>query len=192
MILTINSQENAESNSIAAALANRRADAGRNVLLLCQKKAKKRARQDNKTAGHETWLATEMKAGAKPRELARDEIANELASADHLYRDIVIDLPKLQHADSLYVLAASALAVFTIQVDSWNLDCQKTLIQRIRAARLWNASLPVLIIVDEPGSQAGIAMISQLRNSVSDLRIIESAQTSHISIAALYREIYPA
>jgi hypothetical protein len=192
MILTINSQENPESNSIASALANRRADAGRNVLLLCQKKTKKRVMPDSKAAGEETWLATEMKAGAKPRELARNEIANELAAADHLYRDIVIDLPKLQHADSLYVLAASALAVFAIQVDSWDLECQKTLIQRIRAARLWNATLPVLVVVDEPASQAGQDIVSQLANSVSGLRTIESTQTSHMSIAALYQEIYPS
>ncbi len=203
MILTIASQEfptgapgesgsTGSAGSIAASLARRRANAGRNVLLLSQKTTEKQPNQHSKAQNDDAWLATEIKAGAKTRKLAAEAIAIELASARNLYHDIVIDMPKLQHADSLYVLAATGLAVFSIRAATWNQDRQKRLVQRIGAARSWNPTLPVLVIVDEIDSLAAQAIISKLAEKVPQIRFIHlsAIQSGEAPVAALYKAIY--
>ncbi|GGC94124.1 hypothetical protein [Undibacterium terreum] len=214
MILTIASQEASSlpplsayaqdlasttsiASSIAAALARRRANAGRNVLLICQKPADKQARQHAHESEESAWLATEMKAGARVRKLAMEEIASELSTAKDLYHDVVIDMPRLQHGDSLYVLAATGLAVFEIQVSSWNPDRQKRLVQRISAARSWNPGLPVLVMVDDMDSLAAHSIISKLSERVPNIRFIhqhampqQGQANNDASLTALYQAIY--
>lgn len=209
MILTIASHETAlplsaatgtgyavESGSVALSLARRRANAGRNVLLISQNTMEKQANQHTKARMVEhAWLATAIKSGAKGRKLAVEEIADELACARDLYHDVVIDMPKLQHADSLYVLAATGLAVFAVQTATWDTDQQKRLVQRISAARSWNPSLPVLVIADDVDSLAGQAIISGLAEKVGNIRFIHLnlqplLEPNDASLAALYRAIY--
>ncbi len=209
MILTIASQEAAAipagsapssattAGSIARSLASRRANAGRNVLLICQKTPDKQPNQHRKGNDDCAWLATDMKAGARGRKLAVEEIADELASARERYHDVVIDMPRLQHEDSLYVLAATGLAVFAIQTASWNQDRQKRLIQRISAARSWNPALPVLVIVDDVDSLAAQAIISRLSDKVAHIRFIHlhvaqqhGLAANDAPLTALYKAIY--
>ncbi len=209
MILTITSQEipvgalgesgsTGPTGSIAASLARRRANAGRNVLLLCQKTAERQPNQYSKAQNDDAWLATEIKAGAITRKLAAEAIANELASARDLYHDIVIDMPRLQHTDSLYVLAATGLAVFSIRAATWNQDRQKRLVQRIGAARSWNPALPVLVIVDDIDSLAGQTIISSLAAKVRNIRFIhlqtgqQTKKSDDLPVSALYKAIYAA
>ncbi|HTD06821.1 hypothetical protein [Undibacterium sp.] len=182
--------------SLASLLACRRANAGRNVLLIRQKTSGKQVNQHSKARDECAWLATEVKTGAKTRPLAAAKFADELACARDNYHDIVIDMPRLQHADSLYLLAATGLAVFAIQTASWNRDRQKRLVQRISAARSWNPALPVLVIADEVDSLAGQAMISGLAERVRDIRFIhldveqQDLQANPAPLSALYRAIY--
>ena len=212
MILTIASQEALALNpiaalaqdlpatasitgTIAASLARRRANAGRNVLLICQKPADKQAHQREKPGNGIAWLATEMKAGANMRKLASEEIASELSAAKELYHDVVIDMPVLQHEDSLYILAATGLAVFEIQASRWNPDRQKRLVQRISAARLWNPALPVLVMVDDMDNPAARSIISQLSERVPQIRFIHLYAMQHQAnndapLTALYQAIF--
>lgn len=199
MILTISSQNIDLCDSIAVALANRRAEAGRNVLLLCQKmfnmastsRGDKKSELRSLSAIHASWLATEMKAGAKPRDLPDDQVANELvASSLNPYRDIVIDMPTLDGADVLSVLAASGLVLFVIQVATWNQACQDDLIEKIKAARSRKDSLPILIVIDEQFTSAGQELTALLNAQIPGLNFIALSKISEMSMMELYRIIY--
>lgn len=198
MILTISSQDTDLCDAIAVALANRRADAGRNVLLLCQKMLSKAAtvRCDRESvrstlsAKNSCWSATEMKAGAKSRELPDHQVVNELTSTRNQYRDIVIDMPSLYDTNALSLLASSDLLLFVIPVAPWNQTQQNDLIDQIRAARRCQCSLPILIVINEQTSLAGQALTATLKAQISHLRFFALSRFSEMLITELYRSIY--
>lgn len=183
MILTIASQELSATSdiadSMAASIARRRARAGRNVLLI-----------DKTTAATDGWLATAIKSGAEIREIPAVNIANELASAKMQYHDIVISIPKLEDASSLYTLATAELAVFTIQADQWQSD--RNLISSIHAARTWNPELPVLLLIDNLQGTAGRAIMATLSTQIANIRFmhLSAKKRDETSIGSLYQAIY--
>lgn len=198
MILTISSQDTDLCDAIAVALANRRADAGRNVLLLCQKmlsraatdRCDRESARPTQSAMNPCWTATEMKAGAKSRELPDHQVINELRSALNQYRDIVIDMPSFYDTDALSLLASSDLLLLVIPVARWNYIRQDDLIEQIRAARRCQCSLPILIVIDEQTSSAGQTLSETLKAQIPHLKIFALSRISEMSIAELYRSIY--
>jgi len=198
MILTISSHDTDLCDSIAVALANRRADAGRNVLLLCKKNLNtaSSARIEKNVANHGKlvsglhWLATAMKAGAKPRDLADHQVASELASSFNQHRDIVIGMPSLDDTEASFLLAFSSLVLFVLQVSTWSQVRQDELIQLLKAARSCKLSLPLLIIIDEQDTATGQALTTALNAQIQDLQLIGLSRMSEMSISALYRFVY--
>lgn len=198
MILTISSQDTDLSDSIAVALANRRADAGRNVLLLCKKnldksssaRIEKNVANRGRLVSSSNWLATEMKAGAKPRDLPDYQVVKELASAFNQHRDIVIDMPSLDDIEASSLLAFSGLVLFVLQVSTWSQLRQNTLIQQLKVARSCKLSLPILMVVDEQDTAAGQALTKVLNAQIPDLHLIGLSHMSEMSISALYRFVY--
>jgi len=186
MILTMASQELSATSaasdipdSMAASIARRRARAGRNVLLIY------------KTAvATDSWLATAIKSGAEIREIPAVNIANELASAKTQYHDIVINMPKLEDASSLYALAAADLAAFAIQADQWQSD--RILISSIHAARTWNPELPVLLLIDNLQGTTGRAIMATLSAQIANIRFmhLSAKKRDETSISTLYQGIY--
>jgi hypothetical protein len=183
MILTIASQELSATSdladSMAAAIARRRARAGRNVLLIYKT-----------TVATDGWLATAIKSGAETREIPAMNIANELASAKMEYHDIVISMPQLEDAGSLYALATAELAVFAIQADQWRSD--RNLISSIHAARTRNPELPVLLLIDNLQGTAGRAIMAALSAQIANVRFLHlsAKKRDEISVGALYQAIY--
>lgn len=189
MIVTIATQDYAATaHFIASTLARRRANAGRDVLLLSQKNLPKHAVQDHQEKESQAWFATEMKAGASAFKLNADQLEQELA--DSGYRDIVVDLPQAEQASSLVALAASSFAVFMLNTAGWNSNRENFLIQQMKAARSANAKVPVLLIVDDAASPAGLAITARLTERVADLRIQQLAADQQATLAYLYSTIY--
>jgi hypothetical protein len=198
MILTISSQDTDLCDAIAVALANRRADAGRNVLLLCQKMLSKAAaiRTERKlksgctSVANSNWLATEMKAGAKPRDVPVHQVADELVSSINQYRDIVIGLSSLDDADALPLLASSSLVLYVIQVATLDHTRQHDVIEQIKAVRQCLRSLPILIVIDAQYTFAGQALTAMLKSQIPQLQFIALSKIGALTITELYRIIY--
>ncbi|MFZ6751211.1 hypothetical protein [Undibacterium sp. Ren11W] len=190
MIITIATQDYVgTAHFIATTLARRRANAGRDVLLLSQKILPEHASQ-NQEKENQAWFATEMKAGASSFKLNADQLEQELADIQSVHRDIVVDLPQATQASSLCALAASSFAVFMLKTADWHANSESLLIQQMKAARSANAKVPVLLIVDEATSPAGRAIIATLTASVTDLRIQALATDQQATLAYLYRTIF--
>jgi len=195
MILTISSPTSAVTssdplNSMAASIARRRARAGRNVLFIYKKTATQRNGQQPDMAATDSWLATAIKTGAELREVAAEDIAAELALAKIQYHDIVVDMPKLEDASSLYVLATAQLAVFAIQTSQWHTDRQ--LLSTIHAARTWNPDLPALLLVDDMQGAAGQGLLSTFSEQLGNVRFLQLSanRVDDASVGALYHSIY--
>lgn len=198
MILTISSHDTDLCDAIAVALANRRADAGRNVLLLCQKFFSKaptkrlgqHATRSKQSSNKANWLATEMKAGAKPRELPDHQVADELVSSINQYRDIVIDMPSLDDVDAFTLMASSGLVLYVIQMATLDQTLQHDVIGQIKAARQCQRWLPILIVIDEQTTSAGQALTAMLQSQIPQLQFIALSRIGELPIAELYRIIY--
>lgn len=190
MILTINTQENTVNHSIAKALANRRASAGRDVLLLCQKSNSSVCEQSCVAEPECGWQATEMKAGAKSRELDTEEVIQELAETNCPHRDVIIAMPQLQSDEALSVLTASGSAIFFVRPSTWEQERLQRLLQQIDAARHNKPNLTILLILDEQDSAAAINFMASVTSLAKDARFIQLSYWNEIPIAELYRTIY--
>jgi hypothetical protein len=198
MILTISSQDADLCDSIAVALANRRADAGRNVLLLCQKTQSdtttfagdRGLKYDGILVTNSNWLAIEMKAGAKPRDLADHQLADELVSSDSHCRDIVIDMPRLDNAYALAILALSGFALYVIQVATLDQSRRPNVVEQIKVLRECQPSLSILIVVDEQYTSDGQALTALLKSQIPQLQFITLSRIGELTITELYRIIY--
>ncbi|AMO99440.1 hypothetical protein CAter282_1556 [Collimonas arenae] len=195
MILTISSRTSTVGpsdplNSLAASIARRRARAGRDVLFIYKKTAAPQNGQQPDIAAADGWVATAIKTAAELREVGAADIAAELASASMQYHDVIVDMPKLEDASSLYVLATAQLAIFSIQASQWHTD--RHLLSTVHAARTWNPDLPVLLLVDDMQSAAGQALVSTLSERIENIRFLQmsASRTDNTSVGSLYHAIY--
>ncbi|MEO6920663.1 MAG: hypothetical protein ABI171_16910 [Collimonas sp.] len=188
MILTIASEHvltasSAIADSMATALARRRARAGRNVLLVYQNPAT--VQTPDAAAG---WLATEIKTGAEIRTIAANDIGAELASAKTRYHDILVHLPKHTDASSHTVLANADLALFAIPADESQADAQ--LAASVHAVSVRNTGLQLLVLIDD--NAAGRSIMSSLARKIAHIRFsnLSAQRRDEVTISALYHVIY--
>jgi hypothetical protein len=183
MILTISSEHVAAVStdiaaSLAAAIARRRARAGRNVLLVYQ----------NPKMPQAGWLATAIKTGAEIRGIAAKDIGAELAAAKSSYHDILVHLPKHDDAGARGALANADLALFAIAAEDWQADGPLT--ASMQAASVLKPGLPVVALIDD--SAAGQHVMSRLSARVVGLRFLHLSATKRddVSLGALYQALY--
>lgn len=191
MILTIIPQNHEGTNEItASALARRRANAGRNVLLLSQNTHRKKPNQHKKATDNVAWLSREMKIGARTHTLLTDALADELAQSTSQFHDVVIDLPMPTYTEARIALESSSLLVFTIQLATWDDEKYSKLLKRIKTARRSNSTLPVLTLMDEIESGRGQHLINSLAHAVPNIQFMQLARSPDLSLENLYRAIY--
>ncbi|MFZ6777772.1 hypothetical protein ACO0LD_13150 [Undibacterium sp. Ji83W] len=176
--------------STAARLAERRALAGRNVLLLKQNCERKQANQYRNETENSAWARLEIKAGAKPSVLSCCAVAAELAHECADFHDIVMDIPKPFYADAAIALSCSNLLICHTELDAWNKEKQAKLYKCIRLARSTNKDLPVLITVDKIDCMQSQKFVSQLSQQLSHIKFIYLDQAHDMPLAQLYRAIY--
>lgn len=183
MILTIASEHVPAASSdiaasLAAAIARRRARAGRNVLLVYQ----------NPKMPQAGWLATEIKTGAEIRGIAAKDVGAELAAAKSSYHDILVHLPKHDDAGSRGALANADLALFAIAAEAWQAD--GALAASLQAASALKPGLPVVALIDD--SPAGQQLMATLSASIGGLRFLHLSATKRddVSVGALYQALY--
>lgn len=183
MILTIASEHVSTvasdiAASLAAAIARRRARAGRNVLLVYQ----------NPKMPQAGWLATAIKTGAEIRAIAAKDIGAELAAAKSSYHDILVHLPKHDDAGSRAALAQADLALFAIAAEDSQAD--GALIASMQAASVLRPGLPLVALIDD--SPAGQHVMSTLSAAIGSLRFLHLSATKRddASLGALYQALY--
>lgn len=191
MILTMVTEEQEGTNGISAfALARRRANAGRNVLLVSQNTSRKKANQYKKSATDVTWLLKEMKAGAKTYPLLAEAFANELLQSSRHFHDIVIDLPMPSYSEAGVALNSSNLLVFAIPMATWSDDRHSRLLRCVKTARKSNPALPVLLMLDEIASVRGQNLIGRLARIIPNIQFMQIVRSDDMSTMNLYRAIY--
>ncbi|MBI3731221.1 MAG: hypothetical protein HY254_23195 [Burkholderiales bacterium] len=178
------------ADSAASKLAERRALAGRNVLLLKQNCERKQANQYRKEAENIAWSRQEMKSGARPGTLTSDAVAGELVHGHTDFHDIVMDIPKPFYADATYVLSKCNLLVCHTEAKSWDKEKQAKLYKCIRLARSTNKNLPVLITIDKIDCTQSQRCVSQLSQHLSHIKFIYLDETDDMPLKNLYRAIY--
>jgi len=183
MILTIASEHVPAATtdiaaSLAAAIARRRARAGRNVLLVYQ----------NPKMPQAGWLATAIKTGAEIRGIAAKDVGAELAAAKSSYHDILVHLPKRDDAGSRGALANADLALFAIAADDWQAD--GPLAASMQAAGALKPGLPLVALIDD--SAAGQQLMATLAAGIGGLRFLHLSATKRddVSVGALYQALY--
>ena len=183
MILTIASEHVPSvstdiATSLAAAIARRRARAGRNVLLVYQ----------NPKMPQAGWLATAIKTGAEIRSIAAKDIGAELAAAKSSYHDILVHLPKYDDAGSRGALANADLALFAVTAEDSQAD--GLLAASMQAASTLRPGLPLVALIDD--SPAGQQVMSALSASIASLRFLHLSATKRddASLGALYQALY--
>lgn len=176
--------------SNATRLAERRALAGRNVLLLKQNCERKQANQYRKEAKNIAWSRLEIKAGARPSALSSDALAAELLHGHAQFHDIVMDIPKPFYADAAVALSTCNLLVCHTELDAWNKEKQAKLHKCIRLARRTNKHLPVLITVDKIACIQSQKFVSQLSQQLSNIKFIYLDDALDMPLMHLYRAIY--
>ncbi|MFZ6655124.1 hypothetical protein [Undibacterium sp. TJN19] len=190
-VLTVITHEaDGNARTIATTLALRRANAGRNVLLLQQQKALKQANQYSKEKQGEEWLATEMKDAARPHPLCFGELFNACHVSANTYHDIVIEMPKLQGADAKTIFSMTDTLVLAIPPATWNKDKCTRCIKQLNLARSCHQDMSVLMIVDEVKSLSAQAMINRFFEKVPGLRFIFIPPNSSLLLSNLYKAIF--
>lgn len=174
----------------ARRLAERRAHAGRNVLLLKQNCERKQANQYRKEADNIAWSRLEMKAGAKSTAFSSDAMTKELAHEHANFQDIVMDIPKPFYANAATALSCCELLICHTELDTWDKEKQVKLYKCIRLARSKNKDLPVLITVDKIDCVQSQKFVSQLSQQLSHIKFIYLDQAHDMPLAQLYRAIY--
>ena len=178
------------SVSTATRLAERRALAGRNVLLLKQNCKRKQANQYQKETRNIAWSGLEIKACAKPYVLSSDAMAAELLREPTDFHDIVMDIPKPFYADAVAALSSCHLLICHTELDTWDKEKQAKLYKCIRLARCTNKDLPVLVTVDKIACMHSQKLISQLSQQLSHIKFIYLNVRLDIPLTQLYRAVY--
>jgi hypothetical protein len=178
------------ARTIATTLALRRANAGRNVLLLQQQKSRKQANQYNKENQRVTWLATEMKEAAQPRLLSFSELFNECKSAGNACHDLVIEMPTLTGPDAKAIFAMTDTLVVGVPAAKWNRHKCGRCIKQLNLARSCQQSMSVLVMIDEIRSLSAQEMINRFTGKVPDLHFIFIPPDNDLSLTHLYKAIF--
>ncbi|MFZ6735207.1 hypothetical protein ACO0LG_25020 [Undibacterium sp. Ji42W] len=191
MILAIVTADVASATANSAArLAERRAHAGRNVLLLKQNCERKQLNQYRKEAENIAWSRLEIKSGARPSSLSSDAMVTELIHGHADFNDIVMDIPKPFYTDAAAALSCCDLLICHTEMDTWDKEKQAKLYKCIRLARSKNKDLPVLITVDKIACMQSQRCVSQLSQHLSHIRFMYLDETNDMPLKNLYRAIY--
>ncbi|MFZ6708369.1 hypothetical protein [Undibacterium sp. TC9W] len=191
MILAIVTADFASATaSSAVRLAERRAYAGRDVLLLKQNCERKQLNQYRKEAENIAWSRLEIKSGARPSSLSSDAMATELMHGHADFNDIVMDIPKPFYADAATALSCCDLLVCHTELATWNKEKQTKLYKCIRLARSKNKHLPVLITIDKIACMQNQKFVSQLSQQLSQIKFIYLDAENDMPRTQLYRAIY--
>lgn len=178
---------------LAAAIAQRRALAGRNVLLLTQcmpDKQDKQANQYKKPAENRMWQAREIKIAAAIRTVDSEALMAELATARQAGYDVIADLRQAHTDVAMHLLSESHMLIFHIQTALWKRDRHTRMMQCIRAAREKNQSLPVLFILDDITSKAGQDLVNKLARQLHDVRFLLANTSADLAFASIYKSIF--
>ncbi|MFZ6871569.1 hypothetical protein ACO0LF_05800 [Undibacterium sp. Di27W] len=178
------------SFSTATRLAERRALAGRNVLLLKQNGERKQANQYRNEAENIAWSRLEIKAGAKTTAFSSNAMTKELAHGYADFHDTVMDIPKPFYADAAIALSCCDLLICHTELHAWNKEKQAKLYKCIRLARSKNKDLPVLITIDKIACMQGQKFISQLSQQLCHIKFIYLDAENDMPLTQLYRAIY--
>jgi len=177
-------------DGLAAAIAQRRAHAGRNVLLLTQGVPGRQANQYRKPMEDRVWQVREMKIAATVRNVHSNTLMAELEIARQSACDVILDLQKSQTDAAKHLLGESQMLVFHIRTALWNRDRQTRMMKCIRTAREENHSLPVLFILDDINSKAGQYLVNKLARQLSDVRFLLANTSADLALANIYKSIF--
>ncbi|MFZ6723224.1 hypothetical protein [Undibacterium sp. Ji49W] len=184
------SQYASQYGGLAAAIAQRRALAGRNVLLLTQCMPDKQANQYKNPAENRMWQTREMKIAATSRTVNSEALMAELAIARQSTCDVILELQQAHTDVALHLLAESHMLVFYIQTALWKRDRHTRMMQCIRAAREKNQSLPVLFILDDINSKTGQDLVNKLARQLHDVRFLLANTSADLALASIYKSIF--
>lgn len=180
----------AATSSTATRLAERRAHAGRNVLLLKQNCERKQANQYRNEAENIAWSRLEIKAGARSSLLSADAMVKELVPGHTDFHDIVLDIPKPFYADAVTALSCCDLLICHTELDTWDKERQAKLYKCIRLARSTNKNLPVFITIDKIACRQSQQFISDLSRQLCHIKFMYLDQAHDMSLAKIYKAIY--
>ncbi|MFZ6768839.1 hypothetical protein ACO0LM_17415 [Undibacterium sp. Di26W] len=175
---------------LAAAIAQRRAQMGRNVLLLTQCMPDKQANQYKRPTENRTWQAREMKISATIRTVHSDALMAELATARQTGYDVIADLQQAHTDVALHLLAESHMLVFYLQTALWDRDQQTRMMKCIRTAREKNHSLPLLFILDDINSKTGQDLVNKLARQLHDIRFLLANTSPDLTLSSIYKSIF--
>ncbi len=175
---------------LAAAIAQRRAHAGRNVLLLTQCMQDRQPNQYKINLENRMWQAREMKIAAAIRSFHADALTAEITTASYAHYDIITELQQAQSADAADLLRASDMLVFHIQTALWNRDRQTRMMKCIRIACENNHQLPVLVILDDINSKLGQDLLNKLARQLNNVRFLLANTSVDMALGSIYKSIF--
>jgi chromosome partitioning protein len=164
IIAILNQHDNADRCMIARSLAVLRARSGRKVCLVAAGSAQ----------GTGNWCSERSTAGVLPTIASRSagRHAEKVESLRRHFNDIVVDAGTHNTDDCYGVLVAAKLALVPVRGDAIDLGRQYALIERIRAARMYNHGLRTLFVTvggnGEPSADeraAALAHVARLDGS---------------------------
>ncbi|MFZ6844290.1 hypothetical protein [Undibacterium sp. RuTC16W] len=150
------------SAMLAKAVAQQRADAGRNVLLVSQ--------QSDAELG---WNAIELKAGAALHSIYAGSLAAKLETTYCSYHTTLIhlyqDQDRLQHLEHHVLMASCDMAIFHLHAAHFDVQAQQRLLTQIAAVRLSRWDRPVLLAIES--TAASLEQIASLIALEKNLQI---------------------
>jgi chromosome partitioning protein len=165
MIITILNQVGISSSAgLASHLAMRRAQAGRNVLLIYPNSLAPSHGAKN------LWQAVEIKLGAVAHTVIDKNLDSKLRNLASRYNDIVIDAGTHDLAGNRPALMATNMAIVPIQSGHFGVKVQHRLTKRIEAARVGNPALRVLLLILGAAEDISIGDIETARTFVATIR----------------------
>jgi chromosome partitioning protein len=161
IIAILNQHDNADRCMIARSLAVLRARSGRKVCLVATGAAQ----------GAENWCTERSTAGVLPTIASRSagRNAEKVESLRRHFNDVVVDAGTHNTDDCYGLLVAAKLALVPVRGDAIDLGRQYALIERIRAARLFNHGLRTLFVAVGGSSEPSADERAATRAHVSRL-----------------------
>lgn len=191
MLLSLISTNGSSSlPGLAAAIAQRRANAGRNVLLLTQCTQYRQPNQHKRNLENRMWQAREMKIAAAVRSFHADALTAEITTASYARYDIITELQQSQSADAADLLRASDMLVFHIQTALWNRDRQTRMMKCIRIACENKIQLPILVILDDVDSKLGQDLLNKLARQLNNVRFLLANTSVDMALGNIYKSIF--
>ena len=173
------------SAALAKAIAQQRADAGRNVLLVSQ--------QSDAELG---WNAIELKAGAALHSICAGSLAAKLETTYCAYHTTLIhlyqDQDRQQHLEHNALMASCDMAVFHLHAAHFDVQAQQRLLTQIAAVRCHHWERPILLAIETAAaSLEQIASLSALEKNLQVKIVLLPAGTeSPDRCKSLYRALF--